>query len=165
MHLCISPAPKNKISPAITSGSGAYFFAALLPGMADTASTLSTLSTLSTIRKLQMIDGLVGGKLYGAPEKRLGKAGKPFVMAKVRATAGDNETALFVNVIAFDSAPSAALMALQDGDSVTLAGSLTPKVWTDKQGVIRPSLDMVAHQVLTAYHAHQKRDAMHDYED
>ena len=131
----------------------------LLPGMANTA------STLSTIRKLQMIDGLVGGKLYGAPEKRLGKAGKPFVMAKVRATAGDNETALFVNVIAFDSAPSAALMALQDGDSVTLAGSLTPKVWTDKQGVIRPSLDMVAHQVLTAYHAHQKRDAMHDYED
>ena len=108
-----------------------------------------------------MIDGLVGGKLYGAPEKRLGKAGKPFAMAKVRATAGDNETALFVNVIAFDNAASAALMALQDGDSVTLAGSLTPKVWTDKQGVIRPSLDMVAHQVLTAYHAHQKRGAMH----
>ena len=112
-----------------------------------------------------MIDGLIGGKLYGAPEKRLGKAGKPFVMAKVRATAGDNETALFVNVIAFDSAASAALMALEDGDSVTLAGSLTPKVWMDKQGIVRPSLDMVAHQVLTAYHAQHKRDAMHDYDD
>ena len=112
-----------------------------------------------------MIDGLIGGKLYGAPEKRLGKAGKPFAMAKVRATAGDNETALFVNVIAFDNAASAALMALEDGDSVTLAGSLTPKVWTDKQGVVRPSLDMVAHQVLTAYHAQHKRDAMHDYDE
>ena len=107
-----------------------------------------------------MIDGLIGGKLYGAPEKRLGKAGKPFAMAKVRATAGDNETALFVNVIAFDGVASAALMALQDGDSVTLAGSLTPKVWTDKQGVVRPSLDMVAQQVLTAYHVQARQAAM-----
>ncbi|NMM76214.1 single-stranded DNA-binding protein [Rhodococcus sp. SRB_17] len=107
-----------------------------------------------------MIDGLIGGKLYGTPEKRLGKAGKPFAMAKVRATAGDGETPLFVNVIAFDGAACAALLALSDGDSVTLAGSLTPKVWSDKQGVVRPSLDMVAHQVLTAYHVQHKRAAM-----
>jgi len=112
-----------------------------------------------------MIDGLIGGKLYGAPEKRLGKAGKPFVMAKVRASAGDGETTLFVNVIAFDDAACSALLALSDGDSVTLTGSLTPKVWTDKQGVVRPSLDMVTHQVLTAYHLQHKRNAMQPPED
>ena len=111
-----------------------------------------------------MIDGLIGGKLYGAPEKRLGKAGKPFAMAKVRATAGDNESTLFVNVIAFDDAACNALLALSDGDSVTLAGSLTPKVWTDKQGVVRPALDMVAHQVLTAYHVQAKQAAMQQHQ-
>ena len=107
-----------------------------------------------------MIDGLIGGKMYGAPEKRLGKAGKPFAMAKVRATAGDNESTLFVNVIAFDDSACNALLALSDGDSVTLAGNLTPKVWTDKQGVVRPALDMVAHQVLTVYHVKDKQAAM-----
>ena len=106
-----------------------------------------------------MIDGLIAGKLYGQPAERIDKSGQPFAVAKVRATAGDGEN-LFVNVIAFDDAPVAALLAMGDGDSVALAGSLTPKVWTDKQGETRPSLDMVATQVLTAYHATRKRRAM-----
>lgn len=106
-----------------------------------------------------MIDGLIAGKLYGTPEQRTGKAGKPFAVAKVRAATGDGET-IFVNVIAFDAAPSATLLALDDGDSVSMAGSLTPRVWTDKQGNTRPALDMVALQVLTAYHVTHKRKAM-----
>lgn len=106
-----------------------------------------------------MIDGLIGGKLYGQPTERTSKTGKPFAIAKVRAAAGDGES-LFVNVIAFDDAPVAALLGLSDGDSVALSGSLTPKVWTDKEGNTRPSLDMVAHQVLTAYHVKRKRAAM-----
>ncbi|MGP1684407.1 MAG: single-stranded DNA-binding protein [Giesbergeria sp.] len=106
-----------------------------------------------------MIDGLIAGKLYGQAAERMDKSGKPFVVAKVRAAAGDGE-GLFVNVIAFDDAPCTALMALDDGDSVALAGSLTPKVWTDKQGNTRPSLDMVAVQVLTAYHVTRKRRAV-----
>ena len=65
-----------------------------------------------------------------------------------------------MNVIAFDAAPCTALLALADGDSVALSGSLTPKVWTDKGGNARPALDLVAHQVLTAYHVTRKRDAM-----
>lgn len=108
-----------------------------------------------------MIDGLISGKLYGEPATRVGKSGKPFVITKVRAAAGDGE-ALFVNVIAFDDAPCAALLALSDGDSVALAGSLTPKVWTDKEGATRPSLDMVAAHVLTAYHVTRKRKAIDD---
>jgi single-stranded DNA-binding protein len=54
----------------------------------------------------------------------------------------------------------AALLALGDGDSVALAGSLTPKVWTDREGNSRPALDLVAHQVLTAYHVTRKRKAV-----
>ena len=106
-----------------------------------------------------MIDGLIAGKLYDAPEQRKGKGGNAFTVAKVRAAAGDGES-LFVNVIAFDTEPCTALLALEDGDSVALSGTLTPKVWTDKQGNTRPSLDMVAHQVLPAYHVRRKRAAM-----
>ncbi len=106
-----------------------------------------------------MIDGLISGKLHGTPTERISKTGKPFALAKVRAAAGDGEI-LFVNVIAFDDAPVAALLGLGDGDSVALAGSLTPKVWVDREGQHRPSLDMVAHQVLTAYHVQRKRRAM-----
>lgn len=106
-----------------------------------------------------MIDGLVSGKLYGTATERTGQSGRPFVVAKVRAATGEGES-LFVNVIAFDDKAKAALLALDDGDSVALAGTLTPKVWTDKQGDARPALDMVTHAVLTAYHVRRKRKAV-----
>ncbi|RQO80614.1 single-stranded DNA-binding protein [Acidovorax sp. FJL06] len=94
-----------------------------------------------------MIDGLVAGRLYGETGQRTDKAGKTFTLAKVRASTADGEL-LFVNVIAFDAAVGAAMRALQDGDSVALSGSLSPRVWTDKQGNARPALDMVAHRVI-----------------
>ncbi|MGE8320833.1 MAG: single-stranded DNA-binding protein [Comamonas sp.] len=106
-----------------------------------------------------MIDGLVMGRIHGQPAERTSKTGKPYALAKVRAASGDGES-LFVNVIAFDDAPVAALLGLGDGDSVALSGSLTPKVWVDREGQHRPSLDMVVHQVLTAYHVTRKRRAM-----
>lgn len=78
-----------------------------------------------------MIDGLIAGKVYGQPVQRTAKTGKPFAVAKVRVSAGDGE-GVFVSVIAFDAAPCAALLALGEGDAVSMAGTLTPKVWTDK---------------------------------
>jgi single-stranded DNA-binding protein len=106
-----------------------------------------------------MLEGLVAGTLVGLAETRQGKNGSSFALAKVKAIAGDGES-LIVNVIAFATEASAALMALDDGDAVALAGALTPKVWTDKQGNTRPALDMVATQVLTTYHAAQKQQAI-----
>lgn len=97
-----------------------------------------------------MIDGLVSGRLVGVAEQREGKNATRFAVAKVRATAGDGESVL-VNVIAFVPEACAALLALMDGDAVALAGGLTPKVWSDKQGNTKPALDMVATRVLTAY--------------
>jgi len=106
-----------------------------------------------------MIDGLVAGRLHSAPGERMDKAGRAFVVAKVLASASEGEN-LIVNVIAFDKAVCTALLALRDGDSIALAGSLTPRVWTDKQGNTRPSLDMVANGFLTAHSAAQSRDAL-----
>jgi single-stranded DNA-binding protein len=106
-----------------------------------------------------MIDGLVSGRLYGTAQVRTGQHGTHFVTCRVRASAGDGES-LFVNVIAFDDTVKEALQALDDGDSVSLAGALTPKTWTDKQGNAKPALDMVVHAVLTAYHVRRKRRAV-----
>ena len=99
-----------------------------------------------------MIDGLIAGRLLGDPEQRTGKGESRFVVAKVRAPTSEGEN-LIVNVIAFDDASCGALLALRDGDSVALAGSLTPKAWTDKQGNVKPALDLVAQRVLSAYAA------------
>jgi len=107
-----------------------------------------------------MIDGLIAGKIYGQPMQRTGTAsGNPFVVAKVRTAAGDGES-IFVNVICFDTDTGHALLALADGDSVAMAGTLTPKVWTDKTGIAKPALDLVCQQLLTPYHVQRKRRAM-----
>ena len=99
-----------------------------------------------------MIDGLVAGRLMGDASRRVDKAGRGFVVARVLARNRADEE-FIVNVIAFEDAPCAALLALADGDALSLTGALTPKVWTDKQGVVRPSLDLVAVRVLTVREA------------
>ena len=100
-----------------------------------------------------MIDALIAGKLVKKPVQRTGQSGKTFVTCNVRvATTG--EEAVFVSAIAFDGAVITGLMALDAGDSVSLSGVLTPKVWQGK-----PALDLVAHGILTAYHVTRKRKA------
>lgn len=106
-----------------------------------------------------MIDGLIAGRLYGKPTERRGQSGKAFVVAKIRVATADGES-LFVNAIVFSDSAKAALLALDDGDSVSLSGTLTPKVWTDKNGEAKPALDMTAHAVLTTYHAKRKHAAV-----
>lgn len=103
-----------------------------------------------------MIDALIGGKLHGKPVSRTSKAGKPFTVAKIRTPLANGES-LFVSVIAFDKNVAAALLALDDGDSVALSGELAPKVWQPKEGEAKPALDLVAHALLTAYHVTRKR--------
>jgi single-stranded DNA-binding protein len=102
-----------------------------------------------------VIDGLVSGRLVGLAEMREGKNASQFVVAKVRAAAGDGEPVV-VNVIAFAPEACAALLALDDGDSVALSGGLTPKVWSDKQGNTKPALDMVVANVMTSYQLGEK---------
>lgn len=106
-----------------------------------------------------MIDGLIAGRLMGDASRRVDKAGRTYIVARVLARNKMDEE-FIVNVIAFDDAPCAALLALADGEALTLSGALTPKVWTDKQGIARPSLDLIAAQVMTAYHVGRKQAAL-----
>ena len=105
-----------------------------------------------------MIDALIAGRLHGKPASRNSQAGKPLTVAKVRTPLADGDS-VFISVIAFDAGTAAALLALDDGDSVALSGALTPKVWETKDGEHRPALDLVAHAVLTPYHVTRKRKA------
>ena len=67
--------------------------------------------------------------------------------------------AVFVNVVAFSETAGAALLALDAGDAVALAGTLKAGAWVDRDGNARPSLDLVAAQVMTAYGLAKKRKA------
>ena len=104
------------------------------------------------------IEALILGKLHQRAEQRTSKTGRPFVTAKARTAAGDGDS-LFVNVIAFGETACAALLALDAGDSLALAGTLKPGAWTDREGNARPSVDIVAAQVLTVYGLKKKREA------
>ena len=108
-----------------------------------------------------MIDALIAGRLYGTPQARTSKNGNRFATATVR-TATRDGNAVFANVIAFSEAAVAALLTLAAGDAVTLAGELTPKVYTPSGGEPRPSLDLLAHAVLTEYHVARRRKAVQD---
>ncbi len=110
-----------------------------------------------------MIDVLIQGRLHAAPQQRTSKAGKPYCTARLIAAAGGGE-GVFCNLIAFDAAAVAALLALAAGDSVAVAGTATPRAYV-KDGEPRASLDVTAQQVLTAYHVTRKRSAMQQAPD
>lgn len=110
-----------------------------------------------------MIDALISGKVMGTPSQRTSKNGNAFTVAKVRVPTG--EDSLLCNVICFAESAQAALLALADGDAVALAGGLKVGTWQTKDGTHRPSLDMTAAQVLTAYHVTRKRKAMAPEQD
>lgn len=105
-----------------------------------------------------MIDALIAGKLFGTPKLGQGKNG-PYTTAMVRvATVGGDS--LMCSVIAFADSAQTALQALGEGEAVSLAGTLTPKVYEARDGTHRPSLDMVAHAVLTAYQVKRRRQVV-----
>ena len=105
------------------------------------------------------IEALILGKLHQRAESRTSKNGKPFVTATVRAAAGEDNV-LFVRVVAFSETACTALLALGDGDSLALAGTLKPTAWIDKAGDARAGADLVAAQVLTTYGLAKRRTAV-----
>ena len=106
------------------------------------------------------IDALVAGRIHKPPQARTSQNGKRFVTTVVRAATRDGN-GLFISVIAFSDSACTALLALGDGDSVALAGELTPKIYHPRDGgEPRPSLDLVAHKVLTEYHVQRNRKAV-----
>lgn len=106
-----------------------------------------------------MIDSIISGKVYGKPEQRTSGKGTAFVRLKIRIPTQDG-SAMFASAVCFSQTMGQQLLALDDGDSVSLAGSITIKPWLNSSGEPCAGLDMVVHGVLTAYHVKRKREAM-----
>lgn len=106
-----------------------------------------------------MIDALLTGRLAADPKAGTASNGNRYATARLLVTTA-GEDRLSVSVIAFHAATVDSLLALGPGEAVTLAGELTPKVWTDKDGNAHPSADMKAHALLTPYHVQRRRQAM-----
>lgn len=106
-----------------------------------------------------MLETLASGKLHGKPQERASRDGAHrFVTAKLRCAGGDGESFL-VSVIAFSDTVKSALLALDDGEPVALAGTLRMSVWQAQDGP-RPQLDLTASAILSAHHVRRKRAAM-----
>lgn len=103
-----------------------------------------------------MIDGLLIGRLAADPKAGTASKGNPYVTARVIVTTGA-EDRLSVSVIAFDAATVAGLLALGKDEAVSLAGELTPKVWTGqgrpRQGIGRHESACAADPVSRAAQA------------
>lgn len=105
-----------------------------------------------------MIDGLIQGRLVGAPQARTAKTGREFSTFKLKVQAGEGE-AVFVNCICFNDQLQPAVMALAEGDACSVAGSIKPTAWMGKDGEPKAGLDMVVQNLLTAYAIEKRRKA------
>ena len=108
------------------------------------------------------IDALLTGKLVNQPTQRTSKNGNPFTVCRIRvagAGAGESDS-LLVNCIAFAEPAQAALLALDAGEAVALAGSLKVGIWQANDGTHKPGLDLTVGAVLSAYSIAKRRRAM-----
>ena len=110
-----------------------------------------------------MLSVLCSGSLVSDPRERTTAAGKAYATAQIRVPAEDTDPML-VSVIAFNVEAVTALLALQRGDSVAIAGRAKLTTW-EKDGEQRHGLSVTADRVLTVYAAGKARKAARDSEE
>jgi single-stranded DNA-binding protein len=99
---------------------------------------------------------LVTGSLYRAPEQKVSKTGKPFVVATIRAK--DGEASQWWKLLCFSESACAELMRLGDGDAVSAQGALKVEQY-ERDGAVKLSLTCVADSVLALRPAPKQRKA------
>jgi single-stranded DNA-binding protein len=104
-----------------------------------------------------MIDALIAGRLCSKPEERTSRNGRTYVTARLLASTGEER--LYASLIAFDENTCRALLALDEGESVAVAGELRPKIYEARDGSAKLGLDLTAHAVLSAYSVRRRRQA------
>ena len=110
-----------------------------------------------------MLNILATGTLVADPRSRTSATGKTFATAQMRVPAEDADPML-VSIIAFNADAVQALLALQRGDSVAIAGRAKLTSW-EKDGEQRHGLSVTADRVLTAYAAGKARKAARESEE
>ena len=106
-----------------------------------------------------MIAALITGTLRCKAERRTSRSGNPYVATRIRVQSGEGSASV-VCVVAYAAGVQEALLALDIGEAVAIAGVLSARAWTDRDGVALPTLDLIADQVLTVHHAKHKREVL-----
>jgi hypothetical protein len=99
---------------------------------------------------------LITGTLFRAPEQKVSKTGKPFVVATIRAK--DGESSQWWKVLSFSESGGAELMRLSDGDAVSAQGALKVETY-ERDGETRISMTCIADAVLPLRPAPKQRKA------
>ena len=100
-----------------------------------------------------MTAALVTGSLFRAPEQRTSKAGKPFVVATIKAKDGASRDGLgdafqWWRVTAFSEHVQAELLRLGEGESVSVQGNFKAELYLHDDGETKLSLSIIADHVL-----------------
>lgn len=106
------------------------------------------------------LDVLISGRLVKPAQERTGTNGKPFALAQIT-VATEGEESLLASGIAFNRAAVDALLALDKGDAVAVAGKAKLSSWTGSDGTQKHGLNVTIEHVLTTYHVRRKRNAVH----
>jgi len=105
-----------------------------------------------------MISILTSGVLIAKPVKRISKGtGREFVTLQLRVSS-DNEN-FIISVICFNDDLCRALLALDKGDALSVAGTGKPTTWTGKDGMPAVGVSVIVQQILTQYRLREKRKA------
>ena len=104
-----------------------------------------------------MIFALVTGAIFRDPETKISKAGKPYVVATIVSKEGGKSA--FANLVVFSDSAKEAILALGEGDALSVQGKATIGVY-EKNGEHRPSLSLVAGHVLALRQPPASRSAM-----
>lgn len=105
-----------------------------------------------------MIDALISGRLRGSPSIRKANNGSTFTTFRLAAMDRNGDSVL-CSCIAFNAGAQSAISAMGDGDSVSVSGEATLSSWPGSDGVSRQGLEVLVHNVMTAYHVGRKRKA------
>lgn len=112
-------------------------------------------------RGYKMLNVLISGKLQKAPRTGVGKNGQSWTAATVRISvkgADGSADSVFASCIAFGD-EAGKLAALSAGDAVSIAGSAKLSTWQGTDGTVKPTLDIQASGVMSAYQVQKKRGA------
>ena len=92
---------------------------------------------------------IVSGSIHKAPEERVSKAGKPFATFKLRENV--NGSTRWWSAIAFDAAAITAVLAMKDGEPISISGEINAEIWTpEASSEPRLSWKITADAILTA---------------
>jgi hypothetical protein len=104
-----------------------------------------------------MIGTVLSGELIADPVQRESKAGRRFWTAAIRVCCGD--ASIIVQSTAFDEAVGARLSKLRKHSAISVSGMLEQSCWVAPDGTDRTGWRVVIAELMTAYEAHQRRQA------